>query len=55
MFSPNRKNGVYQKTIKTASGAFELDTPRERNGSLELQTVKKYQRRLTDEMERNII
>ncbi|MGZ7212318.1 transposase, partial [Streptococcus pyogenes] len=30
---PNRKNGVSQKTIKTASGSFELDTPRDRNGS----------------------
>ncbi|OOE52003.1 hypothetical protein BZG12_11150 [Salinivibrio kushneri] len=52
---PNRKNGVSQKTIKTASGSFELDTPRDRNGSFEPQTVKKYQTRLTDEMERNII
>ncbi|ODP96207.1 transposase [Salinivibrio sp. SS3] len=52
---PNRKNGVSQKTIKTASGSFELDTPRDRNGSFEPQTVKKNQTRLTDEMERNII
>ncbi|OOE32087.1 IS256 family transposase, partial [Salinivibrio kushneri] len=29
--------------------------PRDRNGSFEPQTVKKYQTRLTDEMERNII
>lgn len=51
----NRKNGTSRKTIKTASGSFELDTPRDRNGSFEPQTVKKYQTRLTDEMERNII
>ncbi len=38
-----------------ASGSFELETPRDRNGSFEPQTVKKYQTRLTDEMERNII
>ena len=49
------KNGASRKTIKTASGSFELETPRDRNGSFEPQTVKKYQTRLTDEMERNII
>lgn len=53
--SPNRKNGTSRKTVKTASGAFELDTPRDRNGSFEPQTVKKHQTRLTDEMERKII
>uniref|UniRef100_UPI000485D4AB transposase n=5 Tax=Oceanospirillum maris TaxID=64977 RepID=UPI000485D4AB len=45
---PNRKNGTSRKTVKTASGSFELDTPRDRNGSFEPQTVKKYQTRLTD-------
>lgn len=53
--TPNRKNGSTRKTIKTASGQFELDTPRDRNGSFEPQTVKKYQTRLTDEMERKVL
>lgn len=52
---PNRKNGSTRKTIKTASGQFDLDTPRDRNGSFEPQTVKKYQTRLTDEMERKVL
>ena len=53
--TPNRKNGSSRKTIKTSSGQFELDTPRDRNGSFEPQTVKKYQTRLTDEMERKVL
>lgn len=51
----NRKHGSSRKTVKTSSGPFQLDTPRDRNGSFEPQTVKKYQTRLTDEMERKII
>lgn len=51
----NRKNGKSRKTVKTGAGEFELETPRDRNGSFEPQTVKKYQTRLTDEMERKII
>ncbi|MBY4679047.1 transposase, partial [Marinobacterium arenosum] len=31
--STNRKNGTSKKTVKTASGEFELETPRDRNGS----------------------
>lgn len=51
----NRKNGKSRKTIKTMSGEFELETPRDRNGTFEPQTVKKHQTRLTDEMERNVL
>ncbi len=47
----NRKNGSSCKTVKTSSGQFELETPRDRNGTFEPQTVKKYQTLLTDEME----
>ncbi len=36
----NRKNGSSRKTVKTSSGQFELETPRERNGTFEPQTVK---------------
>ena len=53
--APNRKNGVSKKTIKSPSGSFELDTPRDRAGSFEPQLIKKHQTHLTDEIERKII
>ena len=53
--SPNRKNGTSSKTIKSAAGHFELDTPRDRAGTYEPQLIKKYQTHLTDEIERKII
>ena len=31
---PNRKNGTSKKTVKSSVGAFELDTPRDRTGSV---------------------
>ncbi len=37
----NRKNGYTSKTMKTEHGSFELETPRDRNGSFEPQIVKK--------------
>lgn len=51
----NRKNGSMPKTVKSASGSFQLDTPRDRNGTFEPQLVKKYQPHLTDEIERKIL
>lgn len=53
--TPNRKNGMTRKTMKGPTGAFELDTPRERAGTFEPQIVKKHQTHLTDELERKII
>ena len=53
--SPNRKNGTSKKTIKTTSGSFELNAPRDRAGSFEPQIVKKNQTHLTDDLERKII
>ncbi|MBL1431858.1 MAG: transposase [Gammaproteobacteria bacterium] len=44
-----------QKTIKSPSGSFELDTPRDRVGSFEPQLVKKYQTHLIDEIEGKIL
>jgi len=32
---PNRRNGKSKKTIKSTSGNFELDTPRDRAGTFE--------------------
>ncbi|SER86107.1 Transposase (or an inactivated derivative) [Nitrosomonas sp. Nm51] len=52
---PNRKNGSTPKTMKSASGSFQLDTPRDRNGTFEPQLVKKHQTHFTDEMERKIL
>ncbi|MEJ1361997.1 MAG: IS256 family transposase, partial [Candidatus Sedimenticola sp. (ex Thyasira tokunagai)] len=51
----NRKNGSSRKTIKSTSGSFDLDTPRDRAGSFEPQLIKKHQTHLTDEIERKII
>ncbi|WP_413732233.1 MULTISPECIES: transposase, partial [unclassified Shewanella] len=51
----NRRNGKTSKTLKTATGSFELHTPRDRDGTFEPQVVKKNQTYLTDEMERKII
>lgn len=53
--SPNRKNGYSAKTVKTGSGQFELDTPRDRAGTFEPQLVKKHQTHLTDELERKVL
>jgi transposase-like protein len=52
----NRKNGVNKKTIKgTSDGTFELETPRDRNGTFEPQIVKKHQTTISDEIEEKII
>lgn len=51
----NRRNGYNSKTVKTHSGTFELDTPRDRNGSFEPQMVKKHQTMLSDEIEERIL
>ena len=51
---PNRKNGKASKTIKTGSGSFELNAPRDRAGSFEPQLIKKNQTHLTSEIDRKI-
>jgi putative transposase len=53
--APNRKNGSTRKTIKSTSGNFELNTPRDRAGTFEPQLVKKNQTHLTDELERKML
>lgn len=52
---PNRRNGSTPKTVKSTSGSFQLDTPRDRNGTFEPQLVKKHQTYFTDEMERKML
>lgn len=51
----NRKNGSGKKTIRAATGNFELATPRDRSGTFEPQLVKKHQSTLSDEIEHKII
>jgi len=41
--APNRKNGTTRKTVKSTTGSFELETPRDRSGTFEPQLVKKHQ------------
>ena len=43
----NNRNGKSRKTVKTEAGQFELETPRDRNGSFEPQLVQKGQTRFT--------
>lgn len=51
----NRRNGKTKKTIKSTSGSFELETPRDRAGSFEPQIVKKHQTTISDEIETKIL
>jgi transposase-like protein len=51
----NRKNGKSRKTVKSSSGAFELETPRDRAGTFEPKLVKKHQRTVSDEIETKIL
>jgi transposase-like protein len=43
----NSRNGFSSKTVKTEDGTFELNTPRDRDGSFEPKLVKKHQTRFT--------
>jgi transposase-like protein len=51
----NRKNGYSKKTVQTSTGSFELETPRDRNGSFEPQIIKKHQTKLTPEIDHKVI
>ncbi|EFK96972.1 Transposase for insertion sequence element ISRM3 [sediment metagenome] len=52
----NRRNGFNEKTIKgTSDGTFELESPRDRNGTFEPQIVKKHQTTMSDEIEEKIL
>ncbi|MCP4393938.1 MAG: IS256 family transposase [Alphaproteobacteria bacterium] len=50
----NRRNGYSKKTVKSASGSFELETPRDRTGEFEPQLVKKNQTKLSEEIDSKI-
>lgn len=51
----NRRNGITRKTVKTAGGSFELESPRDRNGSFEPQLIKKRQTVLNEELDNKIL
>ena len=53
--SNNRRNGYSKKTVKSAVGSFELETPRDRNGEYEPVLVKKHQTKLTPEIDNRIL
>ncbi len=51
----NRRNGKMKKLVSSESGTFELETPRDRNGSFEPQIVKKRQTVITEELDNKIL
>lgn len=51
----NRKNGKSSKTMKSSVGEFDLDIPRDRNGSFEPQLIKKHQTHMSDHIEQKIL
>lgn len=51
----NRRNGKLRKTIKTDTGAFELETPRDREGSFEPEIVKKRQTVLNESLDNKVL
>lgn len=53
--SSNRRNGYSKKTVKSAVGSFELETPRDHNGEFEPVLVKKHQTKLTPEIDNRIL
>lgn len=51
----NRRNGKTTKTLKTGTGAFELETPRDREGSFEPEIVKKRQTILNESLDNKVL
>lgn len=51
----NRRNGKTSKTVQTASGPVDLNTPRDRAGSFEPELVKKRQTVLNESLDNKII
>jgi putative transposase len=53
---PNRNNGRSPKTLKTSAGSIDLETPRDRARSFELQMIKHHHpSSVSDEIERKIL
>ncbi len=51
----NRRNGSLKKTMKTGTGSFELETPRDRNSSFEPELVKKRQTVLNESLDNKVL
>lgn len=51
----NRRNGKTSKTVKTGTGSFELETPRDREGSFEPEIVKKRQTVLNESLDNKVL
>lgn len=51
----NRRNGRSKKTVKSEIGSFDLETPRDRNGTFEPQLVKKRQTILNAALDEKIL
>lgn len=51
----NRRNGKNSKTVQSPMGAFELETPRDREGSFDPQIVKKRQTVLNASLDNKIL
>lgn len=51
----NRKNGKSRKQVKTQEGAFELETPRDRNGTFEPEIVPKRQTLISEAIEDKVL
>ena len=51
----NRRNGITTKTMKSGTGSFELEVPRDRNASFEPKLIKKRQTVLNEELDNKIL
>jgi putative transposase len=51
----NRRNGKASKTIQSTSGVFDLETPRDRDGSFEPEIVKKRQTVLNESLDNKVL
>lgn len=52
---PNRRNGKSKKLVKSGTGSFELETPRDRNSSFEPEIVKKRQTILNESLDNKVL
>jgi putative transposase len=53
--SGNRRNGNGSKKVKSTAGEFDLETPRDRNGTFEPQIVAKRQVIISEELEAKVL
>lgn len=51
----NRRNGSTTKKLKTGLGSVEVQPPRDRQGTFDPQIVKKWERKIAPELERQIL